>query len=90
MSPRVSCGSRTFSSKKNHGEMMKTVTLASAIVLFLVIGCSPSDSYKPAAERQYESAEPASEDSTRAPSDSTAASDEEDEDQTEEVILRSL
>lgn len=69
---------------------MKILALAVSALLFLLIGCSPSDSYKPAAERQYESAEPATEDSTRAPSDSTAKTDEEEDNSTEEVIIKSL
>lgn len=69
---------------------MKTITTVSLVALCLVIGCSPSDSYKPAAERQYESADPPPADSVTAPSDSTASTDEEEGNTTEEVILRSL
>ena len=83
-------GSRTFHLERMNGEIMKTIILLAAAMVFAAIGCSPTDDYKPASERQYESADPPAADSTAAPSDSTAASDEEDEDQTEEVILRSL
>ena len=69
---------------------MKTVTVVSAIMLFLLIGCSPSDDYKPASERQYESADPPPADSSAAPSDSTASTDEEEDNTTEEMIIRSL
>ena len=66
---------------------MKYLPLAFAAAVLIIVGCSPSDTYKPASERQYESADPPV-DTTQTP-DSTASPDEE-EDATEEVILRSL
>jgi len=69
---------------------MKTVVFVFTAALYLLPGCSPSDTYKPAEERQYESADSSTHESTSAPSDSTSTSEEEGDDKTEEVILRSL
>jgi len=69
---------------------MKPLTFAVTASIVILTACSPSETYRPATERQYESADPPPSDSTAAPSDSTAATDEDEDNTTEEVIIRSL